>query len=197
MKSCRPWLPLLLLGLRISVLVALLAAGEARAQGDAWQALQQPGHAAFMRHADAPGGSGDPPGFRPDDCATQRNLSENGRAQARRTALALLQNNVAFDQVFTSPWCRCRETALLVTSKPAEDLAALSNLVGREESRVSQVAALKARLAQLDPSARVLFVTHGVLIAALIGVHPAQGEIVVVRIGTGGEPSLAGRLLVD
>lgn len=197
MKSCPPWLPSRLLGLGISVLMALLASGEARAQGDAWQALRQPGHVAFMRHADAPGGSGDPPGFRPDDCATQRNLSENGRAQARRTALAFLQNKVAFDQVFTSPWCRCRETALLVTGKQADDLAALSNLVGREESRGSQVAALKARLAQLDPSVHVLFVTHGILIAALIGVHPAQGEIVVVRIGTGGEPSLAGRLLVD
>ena len=197
MKSCPPWLPLPLLGLSISVLIALLVTGEARAQGDAWQALGQPGYAAFMRHADAPGGAGDPPGFRPDDCATQRNLSESGRAQARRTALALLRNKVAFDQVFTSPWCRCRETALLVTGKQAEDLAALSNLVGREDSRESQITALKARLAQLDPSVHALFVTHGILIAALIGVHPAQGEIVVVRIGTDGEPSLAGRLLVD
>src|SRR5262245_63134631 len=115
--------------------MALLAAAEARAQGDPWQALRQPGHVAFMRHSEAPGGAGDPPGFRPDDCATQRNLSENGRDQARRTGLTLARNNVAFDQVFTSPWCRCRETALLVIGKQAQDLAALSNLVGREEYR--------------------------------------------------------------
>jgi len=181
----------------LAAAVALLAGAPAQAQGDPWAALRQPGHAAFMRHSEAPGGSGDPPGFRPDECATQRNLSEDGRAQARRTALALQRNSVAFDQVFTSPWCRCRETAQLVTGRQAEDFAALSNLVGREENRISQIAALKVRLGELDPSARALFVTHGVLIAALLGVHPAQGEIVVVRIGAGGEPSLAGRLRVD
>lgn len=189
--------PVWLEALGLAAIVALLAGAPAETQGDPWQALRQPGHAAFMRHSEAPGGSGDPPGFRPDDCASQRNLSEGGRAQARRTALALQANSVTFDRVFTSPWCRCRETAQLVTGKEAEDFAALSNLVGREENRPSQIAALKARLAELDPSARVLFVTHGILIAALLGVHPAQGEIVVVRIGAGGEPSLAGRLRVD
>ena len=194
MRRGAVWLKLL----GLAVAVALLAgAPPAQAQGDPWQALRQPGHAAFMRHSEAPGGAGDPPGFRPDDCATQRNLSEDGRAQARRTALALQRNSVAFDQVFTSPWCRCRETAQLVTGRQAEDFAALGNLVGREEHRTSQIAALKARLGELDPSARPLFVTHGILIAALLGVQPAQGEIVVVRIGTGGEPSLAGRLRVD
>ena len=50
---------------------------------EAWDALAQGGNVVLMRHAIAPGG-GDPPGFRLDDCATQRNLSEEGRAQARR-----------------------------------------------------------------------------------------------------------------
>ena len=51
---------------------------------DAWKALRAGGHVALMRHADAPGGVGDPPGFRVDDCATQRNLSEKGRADAAK-----------------------------------------------------------------------------------------------------------------
>ena len=51
---------------------------------DAWKALRAGGHVALMRHADAPGGVGDPPGFRVDDCATQRNLSEKGRADAEK-----------------------------------------------------------------------------------------------------------------
>jgi phosphohistidine phosphatase SixA len=198
LKLRASWPSLRRLGLGICLLImGVLGTGKAEAEGDPWQALRQPGHAAFMRHSDAPGGSGDPAGFRLEDCATQRNLSEEGRAQARRTALAFQQKGMAFDQVLTSPWCRCRETALLVTGKPAEDFAALSNLVGRQEHRAPQIAALKARLSELNPSSRVLFVTHGILIAALIGVHPAQGEIVVVRIGPGGEPSLAGRLRVD
>lgn len=178
--------------------MALLASsGDARGQTDPWQALRQPGHAAFMRHSDAPGGAGDPAGFRLDDCATQRNLSDEGRAQARRTGAALARNQVAFDQVLTSPWCRCRETARLVSDKVADDFDALSNLVGRQEHRTSQVAAIKSYLGNLGPRSRVLFVTHGILISALLGINPAQGEIVVVRVADGGEPTVVGRLLVD
>lgn len=164
---------------------------------DPWLALKQPGHVAFMRHVDAPGAAGDPAGFRLDDCTTQRNLSEEGRAQARRTATALQGNGVAFDRVLTSPWCRCRETALIVTGKQGEDWDALSNLVGRSESRTPQLAALKAYLSHLEPTARVLLVTHGVVIAALFGISPAQGEIVVIRVGGAGAPAVAARLLVD
>jgi broad specificity phosphatase PhoE len=197
LKPRSPGLSVQRLGLAICLAIGVLGSGKVQAEGDAWHSLRQPGHAAFMRHSDAPGGAGDPAGFRLDDCATQRNLSDEGRAQAHRTALALARNNLAFDQVLTSPWCRCRETALLVTGKQAQDFAALSNLVGREEHRTAQITALKARLGELDPSSRVLFVTHGILIAALLGIHPAQGEMVIVRIGPGGEPVLAGRLRVD
>ena len=52
---------------------------------DAWKALRAGGHVALMRHADAPGGVGDPPGFRVDDCATQRNLSERGGRTQKRS----------------------------------------------------------------------------------------------------------------
>jgi hypothetical protein len=49
----------------------------------------------------------------------------------------------------------------------------------------------------LDAGSRVLFVTHGILISALLGINPAQGEIVVVRVAAGGEPSVVGRFLID
>ena len=71
------------------LLGAALATARSR-QADGWAVLKQPGHVVFMRHSDAPGsgGYGDPPGYRLDDCATQRNLSEEGRAHARRTGEA-------------------------------------------------------------------------------------------------------------
>src|SRR6266498_5188781 len=51
---------------------------------DAWEALVKGGHVAVIRHGNAPPGfGGDPPGFRFDDCKTQRNLDELGREQAR------------------------------------------------------------------------------------------------------------------
>jgi len=57
----------------IAFLLGLGAAAESDGAGageaEAWAALRAGRHVALMRHADAPGGFGDPPGFRLDDCA--------------------------------------------------------------------------------------------------------------------------------
>ena len=76
--------------IRFAIFVILLgfasAADRAGAgEAETWAALRAGRHVALMRHADAPGGVGDPAGFSSiDDCATQRNLSARGRG-ARRT----------------------------------------------------------------------------------------------------------------
>jgi phosphohistidine phosphatase SixA len=184
---------------RLAVFAALLllAAAPAMAQTpDVYALLRQLGHAAFLRHAATSGAYGDPPGYRLDDCATQRLLVDAGRAQASRTREALAAKGVAFDRVLTSPWCRCKETAVLVTGREAEVMEALANLVGRTEHRDAQVTALKAYLAGIK-DARALFVTHGIVISALVGINPAEGEMVIVRIGTGGVPTVVGRLKVE
>ena len=149
-----------------------------------------------MRHSEAPGYA-DPPGYNLDDCSTQRNLVDSGRAHARRTGEAFRRNGIVFQRVLTSPWCRCKETALLAMGQEAEVLAPLSNLVGRSQHTAEQVAALKAYLASLDANTRVLFVTHGIVINALTGISPASGEMVIVRLDSSGNPIVAGRLLVD
>ena len=64
-----------------------------------------------MRHTDAPGGAGDPPGFRVDDCAAQRNLSAKGRADAARIGARLRSEGIAVERILSSPWCRCMDTA--------------------------------------------------------------------------------------
>jgi broad specificity phosphatase PhoE len=189
----------LLVQIALALIGIAVAPTDLFAQADAWQLLRQPGNVVFMRHADTPGsgGFGDPPGFRLEGCASQRNLSDEGRAYARRTGEAFRKNGVTFDRVLTSPWCRCKETARLVIGSEAEVFAPLSNLVGRGEHRESQVKALKAYLAGLDARARVLFVTHGIVVHALTGIQPASGEMVIVKPGPGGEPVIAGRLKVD
>ena len=63
----------------LSVWSAALLAGVAAAQEDTatlWAALRGGGHVALVRHGPTAGGAGDPPGFRLDDCATQRNLTD-------------------------------------------------------------------------------------------------------------------------
>jgi hypothetical protein len=90
------------------------AAASADSEGLLWEALKSGGHAALMRHADAPGPGGDPPGFRLDDCSTQRNLSDAGRRQARARRRPVPERGIQGVPVYSSQWCRCLETARLL-----------------------------------------------------------------------------------
>jgi len=57
-----------------------------------------------MRHAATDRSLGDPPGFRLDDCSTQRNLSDEGRAQARRVGAAFATRGIPIGRVLSSQW---------------------------------------------------------------------------------------------
>src|SRR5215470_15900642 len=82
---------------------------------DAWAALASGGHVALVRHGNAPPGyGGDPPGFKIDDCTTQRNLDERGRDESRALGAAFRERGVRVDRVVASPWCRTQETAELM-----------------------------------------------------------------------------------
>ena len=80
------------LALSVLVLAVLGSVRLAHAEDDAalLQALRAGGVAVLVRHAQTVPGAGDPPGFRFEDCATQRNLSEPGRAQAQRFGAEIL-----------------------------------------------------------------------------------------------------------
>jgi phosphohistidine phosphatase SixA len=181
------------------LLVACPPAALASERADAlWAALAKPGHVALMRHADAPG-TGDPAGFRIGDCATQRNLGERGRFQARALGAEFRRRGVAVSQVLTSQWCRARETAELMALGPlVEEPAALNSFFGRSGEREAATAALRQRLAALPAdSATVVMVTHQVNITALTAVFPRSGEIVVLRRAADGDMTTLGRLTPD
>jgi phosphohistidine phosphatase SixA len=163
---------------------------------DAWKALRAGGHVALMRHADAPGGVGDPPGFSVDDCATQRNLSEKGRVDAEKIGSRLKGEGIAFEKILSSPWCRCIDTAKLMNLGTVETEATFGNVVVLKDQRQTLTAGARALIAQWTASGNLLVVTHGANIQALIGVWLASGEIVVVKGGSDrNEP--VGRLLLD
>lgn len=163
---------------------------------DAWKALRAGGHVALMRHADAPGGFGDPPGFRVDDCATQRNLSAKGRADAAKIGARLKSEGIAIEKIVSSPWCRCKDTATLLNLGPVETEATFGNVVVLRDQRESLAAGARALIAKWTGRGNLLVVTHGANIRALTGISPASGEIVVVRGGSGSaEP--VGRLMLD
>ena len=87
-------------------------AGAAHASEAVWDALRVPGSVVIVRHSYAPGGF-DPPDSKLEDCATQRNLDDNGRAQARRMGEAFRAHGITVGAVRSSPRCRCLDTARL------------------------------------------------------------------------------------
>jgi phosphohistidine phosphatase SixA len=155
------------------------ARAEERADA-AWRALAGDGAVAVVRHARAPGPSPDPPGFRLDDCATQRNLSAEGRAQAERLGALWRSRGAKAAKVISSPWCRCRDTARLMGFAEVETSDALWNLLHRTPDRDAKVAAARALVRDWRGPGALVLVTHGVMANALGLSDPGEGGIAVV-----------------
>ena len=171
---------------RALALLFLVFTGAARAdEAAAWAALRQGGVVALMRHGDAPG-VGDPPGWRLDDCATQRNLSDTGRADARAVGVRLRAERIAFGRVVSSPWCRCLDTAALVDVGPVQVEPAFANAFVLRDRREALREAGRAVVAAWRGPGVLLVVTHGENIQALTGRTPATAELVVVAPGADG-----------
>ncbi len=170
-------------------LVALAVAGclavpAAQAQVDpsaqAWAALKG-GAVVLFRHARAPG-VGDPPGFKIDDCSTQRNLDADGQAQALRIGRAFEREGVAVGAVWSSAWCRTKETARARVSRPAACRAGVQFVFQRSPGlEPNQTATARELLLNWRGPGALVVVTHQVNITALTGVDPASGEGVVLR----------------
>ena len=180
-----------ILGLAVvAVFVAGVTAG-ARASDEIAVKLAEPGHIAIMRHALAPGTS-DPANFDLDDCSTQRNLSEAGRRQSRRTGDFLRSVGVNEARVLSSQWCRCLDTAELLDLGPVEELPALNSFFEARSFGPEQTQALREQIAGMDLSQPVVMVTHQVNITSLTGVFPSSGEIVVLGRMDDGEIDVVG-----
>ncbi len=151
-----------------------------------WKMLQSGEHLALLRHAIAPG-TGDPPQFELGQCATQRNLSEEGRAQAVKIGDRFREQGITSAQVFSSQWCRCLETAKLLGLGPVEELAALNSFFQQYERRESQTRMLFEWIARHNLDRPIVLVTHQVNITALTGIYPASGELVIVHRSSTGD----------
>ena len=180
-----------LTGLTVLTLGLALPAVNAQAllaQDEAHRLLRKGGVALLLRHGQTESGIGDPPGFTLDNCSTQRNLSAEGRAELRDMALRLSSAKVSFARTFTSQWCRCRETARLLTvaEGKVEDWAALNSqfpgnaVIDKANSQVV------TKIRQVPAHQSWLLVTHQINITATTGIVPVPGEAVLVQpSGTG------------
>lgn len=155
---------------------------------DILAAMRAGGNVLLIRHAATERGVGDPPGFRVEDCATQRNLSNEGRRQAVRLGEALREARVPIAEVRSSRWCRCLETARLAFDPqvPVRPWPPIDSFFSRREGAVAQTWAAQAALDGLPPNSNWVWVTHQVNITALTGSGAAPGEVIVARPADGG-----------
>jgi broad specificity phosphatase PhoE len=170
-----------------------VAPGSAAASEHAWAALVDGGHVALIRHGTAPPGyGGDPPGFKLDDCSTQRNLDEQGRAEARALGEAFRRHGVSVARVVSSPWCRCLDTARLMAVGPVEPSWAL--VPDRDPNVPVRLRELKALVSAWRGPGTLVLVTHALTVRALLGFLPQQGETAVLgpRPGTATGANLVG-----
>lgn len=169
---------------RFLAVSALLAGAPLEAaKADMWQRLQAGGYVLLIRHAATDPGIGDPPGFRLAVCSTQRNLSVQGRRDARAIGAAFRGRGIPLGPVLSSRWCRCLDTARLafgrVQAAPMLDsLFRDSEAAGR--AKVNEVL---ARSGAYRDKPNLVMVTHDVNIRALVNEFVSPGEIVVARPG--------------
>src|SRR5712692_2011467 len=173
-------LPAMLVVLCVSIL-CVSSAAAAEDASSLWAALRAGGHVALVRHAGTVGGAGDPPGFRLDDCATQRNLTDKGRAQARRLGELLRAEAVPVGKVLSSQWCRCVETVALMGLGTPELAPTFNNAFTLRDRVAELTAGARAIVAAWTGPGALVVATHGANILPLTGVMPEEGSLVVVK----------------
>lgn len=166
-----------------AIVSLLLPAQQVFAGQSGWDALKNGTAFVIMRHALAPG-TGDPDNFNVDGCSTQRNLSDKGRQQASKTGDLFRSNGIADADVFTSAWCRCRDTARLLALGAVRTLEPLNSFFRRQDRREAQTGALKDWLQARTGEKPLVLVTHQVNITGLTGIFPQSGELIFVEMGT-------------
>jgi phosphohistidine phosphatase SixA len=162
-----------------AVLVVLAAPASAADDAGAWAALASGGHVLVLRHAATDPGAGDPAGFRLDDCTTQRNLSPDGRRQARAWGERVAARGVAIGPVLSSRWCRCLETAALAFGA-AEPWPALDSFFGDGASEPARTRELVDRVRAWRGPGTLVLVTHQLNVVAAVGASLAMGEAIVL-----------------
>ena len=141
--------------------------------------LKEGGKIIFIRHALAPG-NGDPENFDLNDCSTQRNLNQRGIEQSKFIGNIFNKNQIKIENVYSSEWCRCIDTAKFAFKK-YQTFSALNSFydIRFEANEERQITQLKEFINQWNGKENIIFVTHFVVISSMLNIGTSSGEIVI------------------
>ena len=167
----------------ISLILSLslfLFTSQLIASDQAWNIAQEGNKIILIRHSLAPGG-GDPAGFKIKDCTTQRNLNKKGINQSKRIGKLFKKNKVLVDQVLSSQWCRCKDTAKYAFGSYEEFTALNSTFQSPyNKNEGKQLKELYSFVKKWNGKGKnLVLITHYSIITAVTNAVPSSGEIVV------------------
>ena len=150
------------------------------ASNHAWSIAQEGNKIILIRHSIAPGG-GDPAGFKIDDCKTQRNLNKKGINQSKKIGKLFKKNKVPIDQVLSSQWCRCKDTAKYAFGDYKEFTALNSTFQSPyNQNEGKQLKELYSFVKKWNGNGKnLILITHYSIITAITTAVPSSGEIVI------------------
>lgn len=138
----------------------------------------------FMRHALAPG-YGDPANFNILECKTQRNLNETGIEQSKSIGNIFKNNGIKFTKIFSSFWCRCKDTAFFLNIGNFETHKGLNSFFQGHVDREDTLNELNKLIKNLNQSdGPYMMVTHFVVIQSFTGAALPSGGMAVYDLKT-------------
>lgn len=156
---------------------------------DLSQKLLSGDHVLLMRHTLAPG-VGDPARYQLNDCKTQRNLSAEGRQQALNTGHWLRKQGIGQAAVFSSAWCRCKDTAELLQFKGYKvepSLASFFDEMSQAQQRTRELERFIAAQLPIKGQQALILVTHHVNIFEFMGQNVGSGDMVLAKVNAQGK----------
>ena len=153
---------------------------QLNASDQAWNIVQGGNKIILIRHSLAPG-RGDPEGFKIDDCKTQRNLNRTGINQSKKIGKLFKKNKIPVDQVLSSQWCRCKDTAKYAFGNFKEFTALNSTFQSPyDQNEAKQLKDLYAFVKDWNSNGKnLVLVTHYSIITAVTNAVPSSGELVI------------------
>ena len=141
--------------------------------------LREGGYVLYFRHASTDFSKNDQNMKSYEDCASQRNLTDKGRDEARTIGMHVKRLGIPIGEVYASPFCRTMETARLAFGKAR----ATNEVRGGPANDSARYSALKKLLSSKVPgNGNLVISSHGNPFHAVAGPpYLAEGEIAVVR----------------
>jgi phosphohistidine phosphatase SixA len=169
-----------IISLILKLFLFFIFTSQLNASEQAWNLAQEGNKIILIRHSLAPGG-GDPAGFKIDDCKTQRNLNKKGINQSKKIGKLFKKNKVLVDQVLSSQWCRCKDTAKYAFGEYKEFTALNSTFQSPfDKNEGKQLKELYNYVKKWNGNGKnLVLITHYSIITAVTNAVPSSGEIVV------------------